>query len=183
VKKELLKIDDKFYWRVKTKDDSCDGGNTYGSVFSYNFKEVVAHIYDSEYICEDFNKSALAKFHQCEIPAEKHAEDVMKKNGALFKSTHSLTVFKYPSESDFVKVYGEVVSSNGTQKVAVIQVNVKMDQDTGMCLAFSDSSIISYPLELAESLYKVKSGVFCFFCCYLLIIPRRRRSAPAEAFF
>lgn len=38
---------------VKTNDDICDGGNTYGFVRNLESSEVVAHIYDYDFYCKE----------------------------------------------------------------------------------------------------------------------------------
>jgi hypothetical protein len=38
---------------VTTNEDSCDGGNSYGFIRRYPSKEVIAHIYDYDFYCQE----------------------------------------------------------------------------------------------------------------------------------
>ncbi|MBD67094.1 MAG: hypothetical protein CME62_17970 [Halobacteriovoraceae bacterium] len=61
ISQTLLKVNDKLVWSFRSTEDNCDGGNTYGSVYSYDLKTPIAHIYDGDIYCEkdwDINQRA-----------------------------------------------------------------------------------------------------------------------------
>lgn len=54
VKRSIIELDTGIKLEiVKTNDDVCDGGNTYGFVRNISTKEVVAHIYDYDFYCQE----------------------------------------------------------------------------------------------------------------------------------
>ena len=55
VAQDLTKVNGKFYWVFYTNEDRCDGGNSFGSIYTYNLKTPVAHIYDSFVYCDTKN--------------------------------------------------------------------------------------------------------------------------------
>jgi len=52
VSQELLKLEGQFYWRFRTTQDQCDGGNVYGVIYTYDLKTPIAHIYDGDIYCK-----------------------------------------------------------------------------------------------------------------------------------
>lgn len=50
---ELFEVEGKLYWKFRTIKDYCDGGNTYGAVYSYDLKTPHTHIYDGDYYCQE----------------------------------------------------------------------------------------------------------------------------------
>ena len=39
IDQQLITLNGEFFWRFKTTDDVCDGGNIYGVIYSYNLKK------------------------------------------------------------------------------------------------------------------------------------------------
>src|SRR5690606_19173324 len=46
-------VDGKVYIQFTSHEDSCDGGNTYGSIMSEDLSTAIAHIYDGDVYCEE----------------------------------------------------------------------------------------------------------------------------------
>ena len=49
---QLITLNGEYFWRFKTTEDVCDGGNIYGVIYSYNLKKPMAHIYDGDINCD-----------------------------------------------------------------------------------------------------------------------------------
>lgn len=62
VKEEIIEVEGKPYRLLRTADDSCDGGNTYGAIYTNDMETPVAHIYDYTVYCEEnWNNQYIAK--------------------------------------------------------------------------------------------------------------------------
>lgn len=48
---ELVKVKNRFFWVFRSKDDPCDGGNTYGAIYNYSLTKPVATINDGDVGC------------------------------------------------------------------------------------------------------------------------------------
>ncbi len=44
ITQELIEVKGERFWRFLSNDDSCDGGNTYGSIYSEDLKTPVVHV-------------------------------------------------------------------------------------------------------------------------------------------
>jgi len=69
---QLIEVNGKKFWELKSNEDYCDGGNTYGVVYTEDLKTPVAHIYDYDMYCQEegWHKSALAESNKCDAKAE-----------------------------------------------------------------------------------------------------------------
>jgi hypothetical protein len=71
VAQEQIEVNGEKFWSFKTNDDACDGGNTYGAIYSSDLKTPIAHIYDGSVMCEqDWLDKYKGKSHSCDDAAE-----------------------------------------------------------------------------------------------------------------
>ena len=50
---ELILFNGRFYWKMGSMEDRCDGGNTYGAIYNYRLTTPIAHVYDGDIYCEE----------------------------------------------------------------------------------------------------------------------------------
>ena len=87
---EIISVNGKKYWRYQTAWDRCDGGNSYGAIYSIDGKTPIAHIYDSDVYCsESWRPKDIATNHRCDLEAEKLAAKKVNEFGLDFTPTTS----------------------------------------------------------------------------------------------
>lgn len=137
---QLVRVNGELVWRFASTEDSCDGGNTYGSFYSYDLKTPVAHIYDGEIYCEDdWREEERSENHKCDLAAEALAEKKMKEFGLDFKSLESSLKLKTSHSYSEILVKGSIESKN------VESAYVKVLTDLETC-KFVRAEIDSIPL-------------------------------------
>lgn len=126
ISQELIQVGDERLWRFRSTDDSCDGGNTYGSIYSYDLKTPIAHIYDSDIYCEkDWRDESRAINHRCDLAAEELAAKKMREFGLEFEPRHSSVKVRRPYIYSFIYVEGVVTNRDGREA----RINVLTDID------------------------------------------------------
>ncbi len=61
---EMIRVRGKTYWRLWSNwDDGCDGGNTYGVIYSSDLQTPIAHIYDGDVYCPPFWRQEMRASH------------------------------------------------------------------------------------------------------------------------
>jgi hypothetical protein len=126
VKQELIEFNGIKYYRFRSIDDSCDGGNTYGAIYSLDLKTPIAHIYDYDLYCED-NWSAVERYsnNKCNTKAMELAEEKMKSFGLPFEATHARVELRDPYIFDFINIEGRLV--NGEERSVELQALVRVE--------------------------------------------------------
>lgn len=126
-KQELIKVGNKEFWRFRSTDDDCDGGNTYGSIYSKDLKTAVAHIYDGDVYCdiERWRKAERAEYHKCDSPAEAFAQEKMAQSGFEFLPISSSLELREHYIYSFVRVRGIIKDLNN--RLATIKVLVELN--------------------------------------------------------
>lgn len=122
ISQTLFKFEGELYWKFASYEDECDGGNTYGVIYSYDLKTPIAHIYDSDTYCEnDWREDERAISHQCDDAAEKLAEERMKSFGLDFKAVSSGLTINRPYIYSYIDVEGVLVGKeNKPARVRVL---------------------------------------------------------------
>ena len=89
IAQHLLSADGQSLWQFTSTDDPCDGGNTYGSIYTEDLTTPVAHIYDGDIYCEGWQPEYQAENHKCDLGAEAFAQEKMEAFGLEFKDLNS----------------------------------------------------------------------------------------------
>jgi len=125
VREELIEFEGKKYWSFRTVEDSCDGGNTYGVIYSYDLKTPIAHIYDGDMYCKsDFSEDQRAVNYKCNQKAEAEAVKKMKAIGFDLTETETYLQIRKPYIYSYVFVSGRIESLD---KSATVKVLVNID--------------------------------------------------------
>ena len=126
MKQELIEFNGVQYYRFRSIDDSCDGGNTYGSIYTLDLKTPIAHIYDYDLYCED-NWTAEERYsnNKCNAIAMKLAEKKMAEFGLPFKADHARIELRDPYIYDFINIEGKLL--NGENKSIQLQALVRSE--------------------------------------------------------
>lgn len=123
---ELIKVNGEYFWRFQTNEDSCDGGNTYGSIYTSDLKKPIVHIYDSEVVCEnDWLAEEKAENHKCDESAEVYAQKKMKDFGLEFEKLSSELKLREPYIYSFIRVSGVITNKGGKQATVRVLADVK----------------------------------------------------------
>jgi len=126
VTQTVIQVENKQYWMFKTHKDACDGGNSYGAIYSYDLKTPIAHIYDSEIVCqEDWRKESLAANHKCDVAAEEFAKEKMKAFGFEFDDLSSNLQLRHPYAYSFIKVSGKITNKDNRKAVVNVVTQIK----------------------------------------------------------
>lgn len=126
VDQELLRINGEYYWKFRTNDDPCDGGNSYGSLMTYDLSKAVAHMYDGDWYCpESWNDDEIAHNHRCNLGAEDLAAKKMKEFGFDFEVTTSNLEVRKPYIWWYVNVWGNITNKGGKRAQVQVMTNVK----------------------------------------------------------
>jgi hypothetical protein len=51
LKQDLIEIRGDRYWFFRSDSEKCDGGNTFGVIYTTDLKSSVVHIYDGQWTC------------------------------------------------------------------------------------------------------------------------------------
>lgn len=113
VTQELIEFNGVKYYRFRTTEDHCDGGNTYGSIYSYDLKTPIAHIYDTDTYCKsDWNAEEMYSNNKCNTLAMAEAEKKMKEFGLSFQATHARVELRDPYIYDFIHIEGNLTEGD-----------------------------------------------------------------------
>lgn len=125
IRQELVEFNGVEYYRFRSVDDSCDGGNTYGSIMTKDLKTPIAHIYDSDMYCEqDWSAEEKYENNKCNVAAMKLAEKKMKDFGFDFEATHARIQLRDPYIYDFIHIDGKLL--NGAKKEVQLEALVRI---------------------------------------------------------
>lgn len=122
VAQQLIEVNGERFWQFNTTDDSCDGGNTYGSIYSEDLKIPIAHIYDGDIVCQEdgWREEDRASNHKCDLAAESLAQQKMKEFGFEFENLSSAIELRDPYIYSYVYVSGTI--TNKENKSAIVKV-------------------------------------------------------------
>lgn len=127
VRQELIEYKGVEYYRFRTMEDSCDGGNTYGAIYSKDLSTPIAHIYDGDLYCEgDWNDEETFESNKCNEKAMVLAEEKMKDLGLPFKASHARVEIRNPYIYDFINIEGELL--DGEKKNVQLRALVELKQ-------------------------------------------------------
>jgi hypothetical protein len=124
-----IQIDGETFWQFTSNDDSCDGGNSYGSIMTEDLTTAVAHIYDSDLTCADWRPESLASNHKCDAAAETLAQEKMTAFGLAFEPQASGVEVRDPYVYSFVTVTGTLTDrplEDGEPREADIRVLTRL---------------------------------------------------------
>lgn len=124
VKQELVEYKGVEYYRFRTVEDHCDGGNTYGAIYTKDLSTPIAHIYDSDLYCEgDWNEEETYTNNKCNKEAMVLAEKKMKDLGLPFKASHARVEVRSPYIYDFIHIEGNLTGADkkGVTVKALVQ--------------------------------------------------------------
>lgn len=128
VTQTLVRVNGEYLWKFASTEDSCDGGNTYGSIYSYDLKTPIAHIYDGDIVCEDkWSEGYRAENHKCDISAELMASRKMREFGLDFTATGSLLKLRRPYAYDAMITVLGTVMHKGLPRDANLQVLTRLE--------------------------------------------------------
>ncbi len=133
ISQSLLQIEGELFWMFYSTNDICDGGNTYGSIYTFDLSEVVAHIYDQDIGCQDdWREEERSKNHQCDLPAMSFAEGKMKNLGFDFVAEGALMDLQKGFDFSggryvFVSVSGEITNRDNTQATVKVRGFIPTD--------------------------------------------------------
>ena len=138
VSQTLIKVDGQYLWDFHTTDDSCDGGNTYGVIYSYDLKTPIAHVYDGDLYCksEGWSKDSLAENYKCTGEAMKLAERKMKSFGLEFEAESSSVELRDPYIYSYVFVQGKIRNRDGKSTRVKVLTNIKSCQFGGVSIDY-----------------------------------------------
>ncbi|PIP88932.1 MAG: hypothetical protein COW01_05085 [Bdellovibrionales bacterium CG12_big_fil_rev_8_21_14_0_65_38_15] len=140
ISQSLIKVDGQNYWVFRSTEDHCDGGNTYGSIYSEDLKTPIAHIYDSDIYCEeDWREDERAVHHRCDIEAEKLAQDKMKEFGFDFEVNSSSLELRSGYSYSFIFVEGKI--KNKGDKLSTIKVLANLKSCQFATVSISDLTL------------------------------------------
>lgn len=126
ITQELILIDGVEYYQFRSVEDSCDGENTYGAIYSKDLKTPIAHIYDGDIYCqESWNDEAKAENHKCNRDAEALAKQKMMEFGFDMEVTSSYLELRKPYIWSFVHVGGTL--NNKNDKYVSVTVYTRVD--------------------------------------------------------
>ncbi len=126
IKQSLIKVDGQNYWVFRSTEDHCDGGNTYGSIYSEDLKTPIAHIYDSDVYCEeDWREDERAVHHRCDIQAEELAVQKMKEFGFDFEVQSSSITLRSSYAYSFIFVEGKIKNKGDKTSTIKVLANLK----------------------------------------------------------
>jgi len=127
ISQELIRVKGELFWRFASDDDGCDGGNSFGSIYSYDLKTVVAHIYDSEVTCsKTWTGLDSAASHVCDMKAQAMAQEKMKEFGLEISDIGSTLEFHEGYLYSYVHVLGTIASKDNRE----VSVSVATDLTT-----------------------------------------------------
>tara|TARA_R110002049_G_scaffold63125_7_gene168132 strand:- start:566 stop:1144 length:579 start_codon:yes stop_codon:yes gene_type:complete len=119
IRQSTIEVDGANYIVFRSVEDECDGGNTYGSIYTEDLKTPIAHIYDSDIYCEeDWREDERAVHHKCDLQAEALAESKLKEFGLDFKAVSSSIELRTPYSYSHIFVEG-IVTSHGNKSATV----------------------------------------------------------------
>lgn len=125
ISQSAIVVDGKSYIQFTSHEDSCDGGNTYGSIMSEDLSTSVAHIYDGDVYCEeDWREEERAVNHKCDLSAEKLAEEKMKAFGFDFVAGSSYLTIRKPYIYSYVDVSGVINNKDGKEATVRVLTNI-----------------------------------------------------------
>ena len=122
VAQELIEVNGVQYYRFRTTEDSCDGGNTYGSIYSQDLSTPVAHIYDYDTYCrEDWSEGEQYITNKCNVKAMELAEQKMQEFGLAMKANHARIELRDPYIYDFITVEGKLESGKDVRLEVLVR--------------------------------------------------------------
>jgi hypothetical protein len=122
----LIKVKNELFWRFESTDDSCDGGNTYGSIYTEDLKTPIAHIYDSGIYCDDdWRAEERHENHVCDTRAEVYAQEKMREFGFDFENLSSALELREPYTYSFIRVSGTIKNKSNKEAIVNVLTNVK----------------------------------------------------------
>lgn len=126
VDQDLFEIDGVKYWRFATREDACDGGNTYGAIYSEDLKTPIAHIYDSDIQCEweKKNNELVAEYHRCDLKAEDFSVKKLKELGIHFEPQSSSVELRGFYTYSYIHVNGVVKSHQDKEMSVKVLMNI-----------------------------------------------------------
>jgi hypothetical protein len=137
---ELIEVNGEKFWSLKTNNDACDGGNTYGAIYAFDLKTPVAHIYDSDIICEsDWIDQYKSKSHRCDDAAETLVQNNLTSLGLKVSHLSSTLELRPMYVYSEIKVSGYL--NGDLKKEFIVDVLFKVNS----CL-FGASTISYLPL-------------------------------------
>jgi hypothetical protein len=127
IRQEMILFEGQHYYRFRSYEDDCDGGNTYGSIVSLDLKEIIAHIYDGDLVCEKkyWRPEYLRYNNRCNMQAEQLSIQKMKQLNLDFIPEHTQVTVRTPYTFSFLDVDGRL--ENFHQKRATVRVWVRLD--------------------------------------------------------
>ncbi len=129
IRQSKIEVDGVNYIVFRSVEDECDGGNTYGSIYTADLKTPIAHIYDSDVYCEaDWRDDERAIHHQCDLQAEALAETKMKEFGLDFQAISSSIELRTPYSYSHIFVEGVVKSHENKSATVKVLASLKSCQ-------------------------------------------------------
>lgn len=120
----------------KSFEDRCDGGNTYGAIFTDDLKTAIAHIYDGDIYCEeDWNEEYKASNHTCDLKAEEYAVEKMRQNGFDFADTSSSLKVRSGYVYSYIYVSGVVKNLENKRTTVLVTTALKSCQFGGASIS------------------------------------------------
>lgn len=123
---KVVKIGWRGYRLFYSTSDSCDGGNTYGAVYTMDLKTPLIHIYDGDMYCKnEWRRSQTALLPRCDSAARDYATKMVKEesgeeSGIEFVP-HKVYIYGVEDEAAHLNVEGEVIS-DGISKARVVEL-------------------------------------------------------------
>lgn len=125
ISQSAIIVDGKSYIQFTSHEDSCDGGNTYGSIMSEDLSTPVAHIYDGDVYCEaDWREEDRAINHKCDLAAEAFAAEKMQNFGFEFEAKSSYLTMRKPYIYSYVDVSGVIKNKDGKEATVRVLTNI-----------------------------------------------------------
>lgn len=125
ISQSAIIVDGKTYIQFTSHEDSCDGGNTYGSIMSEDLSAAVAHIYDGDVYCEgDWREEERAENHKCDLAAETLAQEKMKAFGLDFVAGSSYLTIRKPYIYSYVDVSGVIKNKDNKEATVRVLTNI-----------------------------------------------------------
>lgn len=126
ISQSLIEVEGQKYWVFRSREDHCDGGNTYGSIYSEDLKTPIAHIYDSDVYCEeDWREDERAIHHRCDIKAEELAVLKMKEFGFEFEVVSSSITLRSSYAYSYIFVEGKIKNKGDKSSTIKVLANLK----------------------------------------------------------
>lgn len=122
-----FKIHNNKFIKIRTTEDECDGGNSYGVIVLYDLTPV-AHIYDGDIYCEDsFKPEYKAANHKCDLAVEELATQKLASMNMPLTETESQLTIRSPYIYSFIDVTGKIQISDEKTKNISLRAHVILD--------------------------------------------------------